>query len=79
MAEGHKTELKNPEETIRHLVLWIGCLTPKFHSSYALWLAVFELQDILRPNDVKTRQSVAVQREGGIPVGNKILHPYQNP
>ncbi len=27
----------------------------------------------------KTRQSVAVQREGGIPVGNKILHPYQNP
>ncbi len=26
-----------------------------------------------------TRQSVAVQREGGIPVGKKILHPYQNP
>ncbi len=26
-----------------------------------------------------TRQSVAVQREGGIPVGNKVLHPYQNP
>ncbi len=25
-----------------------------------------------------TRQSVAVQREGGIPVGNKMLHPYQN-
>ncbi len=28
---------------------------------------------------IETRQSVAVQREGGIPVGNKILHPYQNP
>ncbi len=27
----------------------------------------------------KTRQSVAVQREGGIPVGKKILHPYQGP
>ncbi len=26
-----------------------------------------------------TRQSVAVQREGGIPVGKKILHPYQGP
>ncbi len=25
----------------------------------------------------KTRQSVAVQREGGIPVGKKIIHPYQ--
>ncbi len=28
---------------------------------------------------INTRQSVAVQREGGIPVGKKILHPYQNP
>ncbi len=27
----------------------------------------------------QTRQSVAVQREGGIPVGIKILHPYQGP
>ena len=26
-----------------------------------------------------TRQSVAVQREGGIPVGQKILHSYQGP
>ncbi len=25
----------------------------------------------------QTRQLVAVQREGGIPVGKKILHPYQ--
>ncbi len=30
-------------------------------------------------NSAKTRQSAAVQREGGIPVDNKILHPYQNP
>ncbi len=30
-------------------------------------------------HNIKTRQLVAVQREGGIPVGNKIPHPYQNP
>ncbi len=34
---------------------------------------------VYTPQLNETRQSVAVQREGGIPVGKKILHPYQGP
>ncbi len=47
------------------------------HSHFCmLWHARSSLQCHMAN---KTRQSVAVQREGGIPVGKKILHPYQNP
>ncbi len=37
------------------------------------------VDSLAQTRQVQTRQSVAVQREGGIPVGKKILHPYQNP
>ncbi len=62
------------------LLNYYHVLQTKLFSSQQFSLYNQEAFQIISSNVtvIQTRQSVAVQREGGIPVGNKILNPYQN-
>ncbi len=48
-------------------------------TNHMQYLSVLQFSPVQSYALLETRQSVAVQREGGILVGKKILHPYQNP